>query len=278
MDRIVSVSTLAFDGYPLETALDELAGLGVRYVEPAGAGPGSQQLAEEDFCPARANWLRSQLARRGLACLSLSAPMDLAGEGAVERFQRRLEFARNLGARCVSTMAGPAGRLAELRKNLPAVAERARDLGVVVALEGHGEPPARAEQTLELIRELDQPAVRAGYDTGEAWYCSRGAADPAEELSLLAPALAHVRLKSPKVADGLLSWGALGEGALDVPGVARVLRERLPGVPVSCELSPRQRSRDFEPRWLVPEIPPLEEIRKRIARSLELLEAQLGGR
>ena len=32
MDRIVSVSTMAFDGYSLEVALDELAALGVRHV------------------------------------------------------------------------------------------------------------------------------------------------------------------------------------------------------------------------------------------------------
>ena len=35
MDRIVSVSSMAFDGYPFEQALDELAALGVEYVEPA---------------------------------------------------------------------------------------------------------------------------------------------------------------------------------------------------------------------------------------------------
>jgi len=49
------------------------------------------------------------------------------------------------------------------------------------------------------------------------------------------------------------------------------LKERMPGVPVSYELSPRQRSRDFEPRWRTPEVPPLDEIRGIIRRSLQAL-------
>lgn len=277
MDRIVSVSSMAFDGYPLETALDELAALGVRHVEPASVDKVFQHLVEEDFCPARANRLRKELGERGLACLSLSAHMDLTGADSVERFHRRLEFARNLGARCVNSIAGPAGRLAEFRQNLPAIAERARDLGVVIALENHGDLLDRGGQILEFIREIGHPAVRVNYDTGNAWYYSRGMIDPVEELLLLAPVVSHVHLKSPKIVDGLLRWVALGDGALDVAALARVLRERLPGVPVSYELSPRQRSRDFEPRWRAPEIPSLEEIRGRIARSLEALRAHLGG-
>jgi hypothetical protein len=47
-------------------------------------------------------------------------------------------------------------------------------------------------------------------------------------------------------------------------------------VPVSIELSLRQRSRDFEPRWRTPEIPSLSEIRDVIRRSLEALHRALG--
>jgi len=73
VDRIISVSSMAFDGYPLETALDELAALGVRYVEPASVDTVFQHLVEEDFCDARAAWLRQEMVARRLACLSLSA-------------------------------------------------------------------------------------------------------------------------------------------------------------------------------------------------------------
>lgn len=277
MDRIVSVSTMAFDGYSLETALDELAALGVKHVEPASVDKVFQHLVEEDFCPARANWLRKELNVRGLSCLSLSAHMDLTGPDSVERFHRRLEFARNVGARCVNSIAGPTGRLDVFKRNIPTIADRARDLGVVVALENHGDLLDRGQQILEFIREINHPAIRVNYDTGNAWYYSKGAIDPAEELTLVAPVVAHVHMKSPKIAEGLLRWVALGDGALDLSGLARVLRERMPGVPVSYELSPRQRSRDFEPRWRAPEVPPLEEIRGFISQSLKALQALLGG-
>jgi sugar phosphate isomerase/epimerase len=92
----------------------------------------------------------------------------------------------------------------------------------------------------------------------------------------LAPVVAHVHVKTPKIVDGLLRWVALGEGELDLPGLARVLRDSMPGVPVSYELSPRQRSREFEPRWRTPEVPPLEALRGMIARSLQALADVLG--
>ena len=275
MDRIVSVSTMAFDGHSLEVALDELAGLGVKYVEPASVDKVFQHLVEEDFCVRRAAWLRAELARRGLSCLSLSAHMDLTQADSADRFCRRLEFARNIGARCVNTIAGPAGNLAGCQANIAAIAARAMDLGVVVALENHGDLLDRGQQIVDFIRQVGHPAVRANYDTGNAWYYAKGKLDPVEELASVAPVVAHVHLKTPRLDDGLLRWVALGEGVLDLPAAARVLKERLPGVPVSYELSPRQRARDFEPRWRVPEIPPLAEIRETIRRSLLALERLL---
>jgi len=275
MDRIVSVSTMAFDGYPLETALDELAALGVKYVEPASVDKIFQHLVEADFCDTRATWLRGQLATRRLACLSLSAHMDLTGPDSVERFHRRLAFARNIEARCVNSIAGPAGRLDEFRKNIPPIADRARDLGVMIALENHGDLLDREQQVVDFIREVNHPAIRVNYDTGNAWYYSKGQINPVDELALLAPVVAHVHVKTPKIVDGFLRWVALGDGELDLPGLARVLTERMPGVPVSYELSPRQRSRDFEPRWRTPEVPPLSELRDMIRRSLQALERVL---
>jgi sugar phosphate isomerase/epimerase len=111
MDRIVSVSTMAFDGYSLEVALDELAALGVKYVEPASVDKVFQHLVEEDFCDRRAAWLRAELLGRGLSCLSLSAHMDLTQADSADRFHRRLEFARNIGARCVNSIDETAVRL-----------------------------------------------------------------------------------------------------------------------------------------------------------------------
>jgi sugar phosphate isomerase/epimerase len=272
MDRIVSVSTMAFDGYSLEVALDELAALGVKHVEPASVDKIFQHLVEEDFCDSRAAWLREQLAARRLGCLSLSAHMDLTQPDSVDRFHRRLEFARNIGARCVNSIAGPTGKLEGFRRNIPTIADRARDLGVVIALENHGDLLDRGQQVLDFIRTLNHPAIRVNYDTGNAWYYSKGTIDPVAELALLAPVVAHVHVKSPIMVDGVMRWTALGKGVLDLPRIGRVLQERMPRVPISYELSPRQRSRDFEPRWRMPEVLPLAEIRDMIRRSLDALK------
>jgi sugar phosphate isomerase/epimerase len=275
MDRIVSVSTMAFDGYPLETALDELAGLGVRCVEPASVDKIFQHLVEEDFCDTKARWLRAELAKRSLSCLSLSAHMDLTRPDSVDRFSRRLEFARNIGARCVNSIVGPVDGTEGFRANIPAIERRARDLGVVVALENHGDLLDCGQQLVEFIQSIGSPAIRVNYDTGNAWYYSKGAIDAVAELEALSSVIAHVHLKSPQVDDGLMRWVALGEGVLDIEAAARVLKRHMPRVPVSYELSPRQRSRRFEPRWRTPEVPPLEDLRATIGTSLAVLSRVL---
>jgi len=275
MDRIISVSSVAFDGYPLETALDELAGLGVRYVEPSSVDKVFQHLVEEDFCDRRAAWLKEQMASRGLACFSLSAHMDLSQRDSADRFRRRLEFARLIGARIVNTIAGPTEGLTGFQDNISAIGKRSAELGLTLALENHGDLLDCEDQIVAFIDQIGIPAVRVNYDTGNAWYYSRGAIDPVAEFELIAPVVAHVHLKSPQIVDGLMRWVALGEGVLDLPGICRVLRGRLPGVPVSFELSPRQRSRDFEPRWRTPEVPRLAELRETIRRSLTALQGIL---
>ena len=275
MERIISVSTMAFDGYSLDTALDELAALGVRHVEPASVDKIFQHLVEEDFCDARAGWLREQLAARGLACVSLSAHMDLSRPDSVDRFARRLEFAHAIGAKVVNTIAGPTEGLPRFQANIVAIGKWAAELGLTLALENHGDLVDREQQIVALIEQIDIPAVRVNYDTGNAWYYSKGAIDPIAELERLAPVVAHVHLKSPQIIDGLMRWVALGEGELDLAATGRVLRERLPNIPLSFELSPRQRSRNFEPRWRAPEVHPLPEIRGIISRSLNALHNAL---
>jgi sugar phosphate isomerase/epimerase len=133
----------------------------------------------------------------------------------------------------------------------------------------------RGRQIVEFIELIELPAVRANYDTGNAWYYSKGAINPAAELAEVAPVVAHVHLKDPRVEDGVMRWVAPGEGILALPAIGRILRDRLPAIPVSIELSLRQRSKDFEPRWRTPEVPSLSEIRGSIARSLTSLQAVL---
>jgi sugar phosphate isomerase/epimerase len=275
MSRIISVSSMAFDGYSLDTALDELAALGVQYVEPASVDKVFQHLVEADFCDGRAAWLREQMRARGLSCISLSAHMDLTQADSVNRFRRRLEFAHAIGARIVNTIAGPNTGLAGFRANIPAIASRAADLGLTLALENHGDLVDRGRQIVEFVKGIGIPAVRLNYDTGNAWYYAKGELDAAAELNEVKPVVAHVHLKDPRVEDGLMRWVALGDGVLDLPGVGRILRTRLPLAPVSIELSLRQRSRNFEPRWRTPDFPSLPEIRGIVTRSLQALAKAL---
>ena len=275
MSCIISVSSMAFDGYSLETALDELAGLGVQHVEPASVDKVFQHLVEADFCDAQATWLREQMRARGLSCVSLSAHMDLTQPDSVDRFRRRLEFARAIGAGIVNTIAGPTSGLEGLRANIPAIAARAAELGLTLALENHGDLVDRGRQIVQFIQGIGNPAVRCNYDTGNAWFYARGALDPAGDLDEVAPVVAHVHLKDPRLEDGLMRWVALGDGTLDLAAIGVLLRTRLHEVPVSIELSLRQRSRNFEPRWRTAETPSLSEIRKIIRRSFEALHRAL---
>ena len=100
--RPIAVSMVAFDGYPMATALDEIARAGASHVEPAFIS-GTMPFTEDDLSEDAAGVWRRAIAGAGLGCLAVSAHMDCGVPDAAQLLARRLRFAAAAGARYVIT-------------------------------------------------------------------------------------------------------------------------------------------------------------------------------
>lgn len=130
----ISVSTAAFDGYDHALAFEEIAKLGVQYVEPAYI-QGYVTFDESAFTDRAAQVLSRQMADAGVAPLALSAHIDAGETDAVERLRRRLGFAARIGAQIVITNSTTLDRRDEFRRNVVELLPVAQEYGVVIAFE-----------------------------------------------------------------------------------------------------------------------------------------------
>ena len=108
-------------------------------------------------------------------------------------------------------------------ENLRRIGDTAGELGVTVALETHKGPTQNAAAMLALMDDVDHPAVRLNFDTGNIAYYNQGA-DPVDELEQVKQLVRNVHLKDSR--GGFEDWyfPAVGDGgAVDFVRVREVL-------------------------------------------------------
>ena len=137
--RIVSVSTVLFDGHPMGRAFDLIAAAGATHVEPAFIR-GYVDFAEPNLAPAPGAALRRRARDAGLAVHAVSGHLDLSGDDAGAGLARRIALAEACGACILITNAGPAARRDRIEATLEATLPLCERAGIVLALEnpGHG--------------------------------------------------------------------------------------------------------------------------------------------
>ncbi len=138
---------------------------------------------------------------------------------------------------------GDATHHARIVEALAACADHAEARELILGLEA----TLPAQELIELVRQVDHPAVRVYFDVGNVVPAGY---DPAQELLALAPYLCQVHIKDRR-RDG--ETVALGAGDVDFRAVAQALRTiRYDG-------------------WLVLETPSGQDYRNAAARNLHLI-------
>jgi sugar phosphate isomerase/epimerase len=273
MTRTVSVSTALFDGYGMETAIEEIAAAGCRWVEPAYI-KGYVDFDETAFSDAGAARLGGLIAGAGLSVTAISAHLDLGQAGAGAMLERRIGFASALGARFVITNAGQAADRRRILSVIKAVQPRCEAADIVLALEnpGHGSGAliGNGGEGAALVREIGSPHVRLNYDVGNVFTYSHESMKPEDDIAPAVEAIAHLHLKD--VASGADGWRftAIGDGAIDYRAVWKVLP---PGLPVAVELPLRLDRRGRADPVRRPDRVPLADIRAAMQRSLAFVAA-----
>jgi sugar phosphate isomerase/epimerase len=148
----------------------------------------------------------------------------------VEHTIRSLSLARELGAPSITTEPGgpvEAGTswsraLAEFAEALRPVTEHAERQGVLLLIEPEpGLLIERADQFLELMDQVDSPAVGLNFDVGH-FYCV--GEEPAPTIRRLAPYIRHFHVEdiaATRVHQHLIP----GEGAIDFPATFEAIRD-----------------------------------------------------
>lgn len=231
--------------YPGLEAVPDTA-MSVLDVVDRAAALGADGLAVESFMlpdgPGAADRLAGPLGERaraaGLDLLWAWGHPDGLGSGArpeaLADLRRHADLAAANGVRVMRICAGgrrtrPAGWTEHRRALLPLLAtagEIARHRGLVLAVENHAD--LLADELVELITVLDDPAVRVCLDTGNNL---RMLEDPARAIEVLAPYAAAVHLKDVQAYRGdprtFTFWPSVpvGRGLIDVPRALRALAD-----------------------------------------------------
>jgi len=92
VDPAISINTIAYEGYDLTTALQEIAKIGAGHVELGYTRGFTEGLTEAHFSEASAIKINRLLSDLGLSSIALSAHIDLTTEDAVDELKRRIDF------------------------------------------------------------------------------------------------------------------------------------------------------------------------------------------
>ena len=281
METIISISTVAYEGYDFETALAEISRLGGEYVELGFVAGVSEGFTEKDFSAAKGRELNEMLERFDLKTLALAAHMDLGGQDAVDAFGRRMAFAKAVGAKIVHTKASDRSNKTRFLRNIDILAELAESMDLIIALEnpGHG----FGENNLihsgasgaSLIEEIGSDFVRLNYDFGNAFSYSKGRIRPEEDFKPTLPFAVHFHLKDMGPLNGGWAFTDIGKGVIDYRTILRFMSRQTQTPPLAIEL-PLMLIRDAAFNVQRRQTPAaLSEIGKILKDSLEYVETGL---
>jgi sugar phosphate isomerase/epimerase len=267
--RQISVSTVAYDGYPFETSFAELARLGIKLVEPAYIN-GYMVFSEDDFEATAITAMKARLKQHGLSSLAISAHMDTGAENAEAMLARRIRFTAEIGARYTITNSTTRDRRLTLEKTLEANLRLAEKLDVIIALEnpGHGDTNIMmdAERGAELVRSFNSPFLRMNYDTSNALTCTEGGTRPETDIDFALPVSNHMHLKDVVRRDGGWKYVAIGAGEMDYSKLLSKLKPRWE-MPLTLELPLRLRRKFNEDPQREPQLSPIQTIAQSIKES-----------
>ena len=268
--RPIAASLVAFDGHPVELALEAIARAGATRVEPAFIA-GTMLFAEDDLSETSGRAMSRLAEAAGLGCVAVSMHMDCGAEDARPRLERRLRYAAGLGAQFLITNTARRDRRDAFLRLIADVLPEAERLDVAFAFEnpGHG-----ADDLLRtgadagtLLAAIGSSHATLNYDVGNTLTNSEGAVRPEADLLLALPIARHMHLKDMTLRNGAWSYSALGDGDLDYHAILRTLASR-PDLPVCVELPMRQVRLAHRPPTRAGELLPIPALRDLVTRSV----------
>lgn len=247
----LSCGTLSYRQQSLARALDGIARAGFRWVELSCVCGYCEHITPESMDSVDARRLADQVAQSGLRISSIAGHIDLKypllGQGpetaatGFHLLRRRIDLARELKVGIVNTGIGVArdeSELADFYRKFDELLDYAEANGVKIGLESHAGLTETAQASLALCKRMARIGLGVNYDAGNVHFFT--GMDPLTDLAACAgeigPWLIHVHIKDHRGGKGDWDFPPLGEGSLDLPGLAAALRQIGYDGPCSLEI------------------------------------------
>ncbi len=236
LSKIVAMGTVSYHHYSLEDALKGISGAGFQYVELA-ACPGMIEHVSLDMDDTGVEDLLAKLDQYNLKASGMNSNTGLMTKTGAELAKKAISLAPKLGARIVVNTIGGSSHQEDMSMfmaNINEVAEHARQAGVTLGLEVHGDHTANGRLILDTIRKVNHPNVKINYDTANCVYF--GDTLPYEDLQVAVPEMVHIHLKDKIDGKGVWNFPPIGMGEIDFERVLNILDDGGYRGPLSVEI------------------------------------------
>ncbi len=274
MPEFISVSSGAYNGYPLPVAFEEVARIGATHLELIFIHGFSNPFEESYFSARNAAEVERLYAASGLRCGAFAAHMDLSTREALTQFIARMDFAKAIGSDFMITYAAPIDREREFSSNMEIFVRHAEDIDIVIAFENPGDGKRNLIEAgrsgAEVMRRFASPHVKFNYDFGNLMSQFRHDVMPEEDLAHVIDHTVHLHLKDSRRTAVGWEYPAIGDGDIDFEAIFADLHERGIDLPMCLEV-PVTMTRDlYGAATLAASPPPLAETNATLRRSLDV--------
>lgn len=280
MELTLSINTIAYEGYDLSIALEELASIGVNHIELGFTRGFTEGLTEEHFSDQSARKIKQQMSDLGLTSVALSAHIDLTTPDSIDEMKRRIDFGKMLGVQVVHTKVGGVSGRKKFEENIVAIADYAKSMDLIIGLEN---PAEGVDQIISsgvtgsaVVQDIGSDFVKLNYDFGNAYTYSKGTLDPVEDYKKALPHACYLHLKDLKKKENGWEFSQIGAGVIDYSTIFKELVEENTLLPLSIEqIYIYQASEDFIVHRM-PQPQPLAYINKNLRDSIDFVERLVG--
>ena len=252
-EPIISVNTLAFQGYELSDMVKALAELEIEYIEFAFIEGYSEELSESFFSPLQAKYINSLLDSYGLKMVALAAHIDLGLKDSVEAFKRRMDFASLLDVNIILSNSSTRENHINFLRNIEKLAAYAETLNIMIGLENPGDGTDNLIESgrvgAKLIEEIDSTFIRLNYDIGNTYSYSKGKTKPEDDILHAFPYSIHFHFKDTKPDEDGWIFTAIGQGIINYKKVIKFMKGQPNQLPIGLEIPMTvRRDKDFNPQ------------------------------
>lgn len=236
MNGIISVSTIAYDGYNLGTALRRMSQIGCSHVELDAIEGLSEHIRLQDFRDKTlGRKVNVMMKQSHVSSIGFSGHMDLSKEGIVPAFEKKMRFAKQIGAKIINTFSGPRERIGIFYKNIKHIAEFAKSMDLVVALETHGDIISD-RSSLDVIKKINLENVRINYDFANYFHYAKGNVDLEKDFESTLKYVVYLHVKDTVLEGNKWHFTQIGKGTIDYREIFRILKTCNREIPMSIEL------------------------------------------